>query len=193
VLVIDRDNQKLYELFAAFPRPDGSWDAGSGAVFDLRSNNVRPGAPPPAARESGWTSADGAGLPIFPGLVRYDEVASGVIRHAVRFTTERTRRAYVPPASHWASASNDPNLPPMGMRVRLKASYVIPANFHPQTKVVLQALKTYGMILADNGQSWFITGAPDERWDDDALVNQMRGIGPSNFEVVKMNGLVTSP
>ncbi|MDR2011530.1 MAG: hypothetical protein LBQ20_00495, partial [Rhodanobacter sp.] len=136
VLVIDRDNQKLYELFSAFPNADGGWNADGGAVFDLTSNTVRPGGQP------GWTSADAAGLPIFPGLARYDEVAGGAIHHALRFTVAHTRRAYVPPASHWASQSSDPNLPPMGMRVRLKASYVIPDTFDAQTKVILQALKT---------------------------------------------------
>jgi hypothetical protein len=185
VLVIDRDNQKLYELFSAFPNTDGSWNADSGAVFDLISNVVRPGGQP------GWTSADAAGLPIFPGLARYDEVASGAIHHALRFTVQRTRRAYVPPAVHWASQSSDPNLPPMGMRVRLKASYTIPDGFDAQTKVILQALKTYGMILADNGSNWFISGAPDSHWSDEALVDQLRGVAGSNFEVVRMNGLVT--
>jgi hypothetical protein len=185
VLVIDRDNQKLYELFAAFPQSDGSWNAASGAVFDLTSNTVRPGGQP------GWTSADAAGLPIFPGLVRYDEVASGAIRHALRFTVVNSRRAYVPPATHWASSKTDGNLPPMGMRVRLKASYVIPANADPQTRIILQALKTYGMILADNGSNWFISGAPDAHWNDEALVPQLRAVTGANFEVVKMNGLVT--
>jgi hypothetical protein len=185
VIVVDRDNQKLYELFGAFPQNDGSWNVASGAVFDLTSNVARPGGQP------GWTSADAAGLPIFPGLVRYDEVASGAIRHALRFTVARTRRAYVPPAAHWASQNTDANLPPMGMRVRLKASYVIPASFDAQTRVVLQALKTYGMIVADNGSNWFITGAPDRRWNDGALVNQLRQVAGSNFEVVRMNGVVT--
>ncbi|MDR1968451.1 MAG: Ig-like domain-containing protein [Burkholderiaceae bacterium] len=185
VLVIDRDNQRLYELFAAFPQSDGSWNAASGAVFDLTSNTVRPGGQP------GWTSTDAAGLPIFPGLVRYDEVASGAIRHALRFTVQRSRRAYVPPAAHWASSNTDGNLPPMGMRVRLKASYVIPANADPQTRVILQALKTYGMIVADNGSNWFISGAPDPHWNDEVLVPQLRAVTGSNFEVVKMNGLVT--
>jgi hypothetical protein len=186
VLVVDRDHQKLYELYNAFPQNDGSWNADSGAIFDLTSDNVRPGGQP------GWTSADAAGLPIFPGLARYDEVANNAIRHALRFTVAHTRQAYVPPANHWASSNTDANLPPMGMRVRLKASYVIPDSFDPQTKVVLQALKTYGMIVADNGSNWFISGAPDSRWNDDALVNQLRQVAGSNFEVVKMEGLVTT-
>ncbi|MDR2013741.1 MAG: hypothetical protein LBQ20_12090 [Rhodanobacter sp.] len=185
VLVIDRDNQKLYELFNAWPQNGGSWNADSGAVFDLTSNVVRPGGQP------GWTSADAAGLPIFPGLVRYDEVASGAIHHALRFTVSRTRRAYVPPATHWASSNTDGNLPPMGMRVRLKASYPIPANVDPQTRVLLQALKTYGMIVADNGSNWFITGTSDQRWNNDALVPQLRSVSGSNFEVIRMDGLVT--
>ena len=184
VLVIDRDHNRLYELFNAWPQPDGSWSADSGAVFDLSSNTVRPGGRP------GWTSADAAGLPIFPGLVRYDEVAAGAIRHALRFTVRHSRKAYLPPATHWASNSTDPDLPPMGMRVRLKASYTIPAHFHPQTKTILQAMKTYGMIVADNGSDWFVSGAPDPRWNDDALVSQLRTVSGSNFEVIRMDGLV---
>lgn len=184
VLVIDRDNNRLYELYRAFRNADGSWNADCGAVFHLDSNNVRPTVRP------GWTSADAAGLPIFPGLVRYDEVASGVIRHALRFTVQRSRRAYVPPATHFASNSTDSNYPPMGMRVRLKASYQIPANFNAQTRVILQAMKTYGMLMADNGSNWYVTGAPDPRWSSSLLgeLGQVRG---SNFEVVRMTGLVT--
>jgi hypothetical protein len=185
VIVIDKDHHRLYELFAAYPQSNGSWNAASGAVFDLTSNNVRPGAQP------GWTSADAAGLPIFPGLVRYDEVAAGAIHHALRFTVANTRQAYVPPANHWASSSTNANLPPMGMRVRLKASYASPDSFDPTTKVILQALKTYGMIVADNGSNWFISGAPDAHWNDDALVNQLRSVAGSNFEVIRMDGLVT--
>lgn len=184
VLVIDRDNQRLYELYNAWPQSDGSWNADSGAAFDLTSDTVRP------AGQVGWTSADAAGLPIFPGLVRYDEVASGAIHHALRFTVSRSRAAYVPPAVHWASSSTSPDLPPMGMRVRLKASYVIPANFSAQSRVILQAMKTYGMIVADNGSNWFVSGAPDSRWNDDALVSELASVAGSNFEVVKMDGLV---
>jgi len=184
VLVIDRDNNRLYALYRAFRNADGSWNADCGAVFHLDSNNVRPTVRP------GWTSADAAGLPIFPGLVRYDEVASGVIRHALRFTVQRSRRAYLPPATHFASNSTDSNYPPMGMRVRLKASYQIPANFNAQTRVILQAMKTYGMLMADNGSNWYVTGAPDPRWSSSLLgeLGQVRG---SNFEVVRMTGLVT--
>src|SRR5579871_2585019 len=178
VLVIDRDHWVLYELFAA--HPDGvGWKAGSAAVFDLKSNKLRP---------AGWTSADAAGLPIFPGLVRYDEVAEQkAILHALRFTCVRTRRAYVAPARHFASRSDDPQLPPMGMRVRLKASYDI-SRFSPRVQVILTALKRYGMILADNGSDWFVSGAPDPRWDVEDLAT-MKRIKGKDFEVVKMGEL----
>jgi len=181
VLVIDRDNWVLYELFRAFPQDDGkSWKAGSGAIFDLKSNKLRP---------AGWTSADAAGLPIFPGLVRYDEVMQQKeIRHVLRFTVQKTRRAYVPPATHWASRSNDPNLPPMGMRVRLRADYDVSALPQP-AQVIATALKKYGMILADNGGDWFISGAPDPRWNDDAI-NTLKRIKGKDFQVVLMNGIV---
>lgn len=185
VVVIDRDADRLYELYRAFPRDDGGWNADSGAIFHLDSNDVRPTGKP------GWTSADAAGLPIFPGLARYDEVAAGKIRHALRFTVSRSRRAYVPPATHFASSDRDPDLPPMGMRVRLKASYTIPSSFSPQTKTILKALKTYGMIVADNGSDWYVSGAPDRRWNDDRLVSELRQVAGRNFEVVKMRGLVT--
>lgn len=181
VLVIDVDTWKLYELFDAHPASGGaSWQAGSGAVFDLASNALRP---------EGWTSADAAGLPIFPGLVRYDEaVTSGAITHALRFTCPTTRRAYVPPARHYASSSTDPNLPPMGMRVRLKASVDI-SGFPPEVRLILTALKTYGMFLADNGGGFFVSGAPDPRWND-ANIDTMKRLSGSDFEVVKMVGLV---
>jgi hypothetical protein len=180
VLVIDRDEWKLYELFAASRRKDG-WVAGSGAIFDLTSNPPRP---------AGWTSADAAGLPIFPGLVRHDEVfEQGVIRHALRFTCARTRHAYVHPARHFASANNNPNLPPMGMRVRLKADYDI-ARFPAAARVILTALKTYGMLLADNGSDWFLGGAPDPRWDDDEL-HTLRRVRGHDFEVIQMDALTT--
>ncbi len=185
VLVIDQGNNRLYEMWRAFPQPDGSWTAEAGAIFHLDSNNVRPTAMP------GWTSADAAGLPIFPGLARYDEVATGTIPHALRFTVAETREAYLPPANHWASSNTSVNLPPMGMRVRLKASYEIPSTFGSQTKTVLRALKKYGMMVADNGSNWFISGAPDPRWDNDRLVNELRQVPGSNFEVVKMVGVVT--
>ncbi len=175
LLVIDRDHGKLYELYHAVPNPDGSWNAGSGAIFDLNSNALRP---------AGWTSADAAGLPIFPGLVRYDEVVSqGIVTHAFRFTVQRTRRAYVYPARHFASSSNDPSLPPMGMRVRLKAAFDT-SGFTPNLRVILAAMKTYGMFVADNGSDWFVSGAPDPRWNDDELVSGFRRVHGSDFEVV---------
>lgn len=185
VLVIDRDNNRLYEMGNAYPQGDGSWEASVGAVFHLDSNTVRPTVQP------GWTSADAAGLPIFPGLARYEEAASGAIRHALRFTVNSTRRAYVPPATHWASNNTSVNLPPMGMRVRLKSSYVIPAGFSAETKAILQALKTYGMFVADNGSDWYISGAPDPRWDNDALVSELGSVAGSDFEVLRMDGLTT--
>jgi hypothetical protein len=177
-ILVDKSSCRLYELFALYPTSSGGWKAGSGATWSLRSNHVRP---------AGWTSADAAGLPIFPGLARYDEVARGVIDHALRFTAERTRRAYVYPARHYASSSNDPSLPPMGLRVRLKASVDI-SGFPRQTRIVLQALKTYGMILADNGSNWYISGAPDPRWSNDALHTIGRITG-SDFEVVDTTSL----
>jgi hypothetical protein len=182
VIVIDRDNWKLYELGYAFPINGGaSWNANCGAVFDLNSNVLRP---------AGWTSADAAGLPIFPGLVRYDEVfEQGEINHAVRFTASITRRAYVYPARHFASSNTSVNRPPMGMRVRLKESFNI-SGFSPHLQVILRALKKYGMILADNGSNWYISGAPDPRWDDDEL-STLKSIEGSNFEVVEMGTIVT--
>ncbi len=185
VLVLDRSANRLYELYNATPNIDGSWNADSGAVFHLDSDTVRPTAKP------GWTSADAAGLPIFPGLARYDEVAAGKIAHALRFTVQNSRKAYVPPATHAASSNTSASLPPMGMRVRLKAGYAIPATFSNDTKVVLQALKTYGMIVADNGSNWYISGAPDARWNNDKLVSELASVHGSDFEVVRMDGLVT--
>src|SRR5215207_4630157 len=180
VIVIDRDNWRLYELYRAFPDGAG-WNAESGAVYDLNSNALRP---------AGWTSADAAGLPIFPGLVRYDEaVTAGEIRHALRFTVARTQRAYVHPARHWASTTTDPNAPPMGIRLRLKASVDI-AGYSPAMQVILRALKKYGMILADNGSNWYVSGAPDPRWSDSEL-NTLKGLKGSDFEVVKMGTIVT--
>ncbi|HEY0582899.1 MAG TPA: hypothetical protein VGE94_12005, partial [Chloroflexota bacterium] len=144
------------------------------------SNDLRP---------AGWTSADAAGLPILPGLVRYDEVVEqGVIAHALRFTVRRTRRAYVPPARHYASRASDPNLPPMGMRVRLRASFDV-SPFPPNVQVILTALKTYGMFVADNGSDWYVSGVPDPRWNDDEL-STMRHVLGRDFEVVSMDGLV---
>lgn len=186
VLVIDRDHNKLYELYTAYPNGDGSWNAGCGAVFQLDSNTVRPGGQP------GWTSADAAGLPIFPGLARYEEAAQGAggIRHALRFTAATSRRAYVPPATHWASSNRNTNQPPMGMRVRLKASFQIPASFSAAGQALLQAMKTYGLILADNGSNWYVSGAPDERWNNDALATELGSVHGRDFEVLRMDGLV---
>ena len=182
ILVIDRDNWMLYELFAAYPVNGGqSWRAGSGAVFDLKTNAMRP---------AGWTSADAAGLPIFPGLVRYDEaVEQREIRHALRFTCPTTRRAYVWPARHFASSRTDANLPPMGMRVRLRADFDV-STFPAEVQVILIAMKRYGMLLADNGSGWFVSGAPDSRWNDDSLA-ALKRVSSSNFEVVRMGTLVT--
>jgi hypothetical protein len=181
ILVIDTDNWILYELFAAYPQHNG-WKAGSGAVFDLNSNALRP---------AGWTSADAAGLPIFPGLVRYDEVVDlGVINHALRFTVSQTRHAYVDPARHYASDQTSPSLPPMGMRVRLKAAFDI-STFSPRVQVILQALKTYGMIVADNGSNWYISGAPDARWDDSEL-HDLGQVTGDDFEVVQMGTITTN-
>jgi hypothetical protein len=179
VIVVDRDTCKDYELFAAYPLAGGgAWHAGSGAIFDLRSNHLRP---------AGWTSADAAGLPILPALARYDEVAGGSVDHALRFTAARTRAAFVYPARHFASSSHDPSLPPMGLRVRLKASVDI-AGLPRQARVIAEALKRYGMILADNGSPWYISGAPDRRWNNDALhlLDRLQG---RDFEVVDTSSL----
>jgi hypothetical protein len=175
VIVVDRDRCRAYELFAAYPVSKGKrWRAGSGAIWDLRSNRLRP---------RNWTSADAAGLPILPGLARYDEVKRGQIDHALRFTAPRTRRAYVYPARHYASSSTDPALPPMGLRVRLKASYDI-SGFPRQSRIILQALKRYGMILADNGSPWYVSGSPARGWNDDDL-HQLQRVHGDAFEVVR--------
>jgi hypothetical protein len=177
-LIVDRDSCRLYELYA-LQRVGGRWHAGSGAVFDLRSNRLRP---------AGWTSADAAGLPILPGLARWDgDAATGAIRHALRFTAERTRRDYVYPARHYASDSTDPSLPPMGLRVRLKASIDI-SKLPPQARIVAQAMKTYGLILADNGSSWYVSGAPSPRWSNDEL-HALGTLHGSDFEVVDTSSL----
>jgi hypothetical protein len=174
VLVVDRARCRLYELFAAFPRDGGArWSAGSGAVWNLRSNRLRP---------RGWTSADAAGLPILPGLARYDEVRRGRIDHALRFTAERTRRAFIYPARHFASDLTDPDLPAMGQRLRLRRGYDL-SRFPRQARVVLGALKRYGMILADNGSSWYVSGAPDPGWDNDDL-HALHRVPGRAFEVV---------
>lgn len=183
VLVLDRDNCVLYETFSTYPQTDGSWTAGSGAIFNLRSNALRP---------SGWTSADAAGLPILPGLARYDEVASGEIRHALRFTAPQTRKVFVWPARHYASSLTGLNYPPMGQRFRLKANLDI-SRFSPEVQVILRALKKYGMILADNGSSWYISGVPDPRWNNDVLVGELGQVKGSDFEAVDESSLMVNP
>ncbi len=167
----------LYELYA-LQRTSAGWSAGSGAIWNLRSNALRP---------AGWTSADAAGLPILPGLARYDEVAAGRIDHALRFTVSRTRNTYVWPARHAASSLTDPSLPPMGLRLRLQARFNI-AGFPSQARVVLQALKEYGMMVADNGSNWYISGAPDSRWSNDDL-HTLGQVPGSAFEVVDTSSL----
>jgi hypothetical protein len=181
VIAVDMTGCVLYELFNAWPQPNGSWEASSGATFDMRSNNLRP---------IGWTSADAAGLPVYPGLVRRDEVKAGAINHALRFTVSKSQKAYVLPATHYASSSTDPNLPPMGLRLRLKASFDI-SGFSADNQVILTAMKKYGMFVADNGSDWFISGAPDPSWDDDDLakLSQVKG---SDFEAVDTGPIKTS-
>jgi hypothetical protein len=176
-LLLDKTACRLYEL-GGLEKQSGRWHAWAGATWSLRSNRVRP---------AGWTSADAAGLPIFPGLARYDEVKRGVIDHALRFTVQRTRRAYVYPARHFASSLTDPNLPPMGLRVRLKPSFDV-SRYPRQTRIVLIALERYGMIVADNGSNWYISGAPNPHWSNDQLhtLGQVKG---SNFEVVDTSTL----
>jgi hypothetical protein len=181
ILMVDKDACRLYELFAA-SQSGGAWFAGSGATWDMRSNALRP---------LGWTSADAAGLPILPGLVRYDEAIAGAINHALRFTAPQTRRAYLYPARHYASSSTSLSLPPMGLRVRLKASYDT-SDFSPETRAIAEALKKYGMILADNGSPWYITGVSDPRFDDDVL-HELDVIRGRDLEVVDTTGLVNGP
>jgi len=178
VLVVDTDNCILYEIYASeFVGP--GWQAYSGAIFDLNSNKLRPDS---------WTSADAAGLPIFPGLVRYDEaVTEGEIRHALRFTVESTQEAFIHPATHEAGDTTSPNAPPMGLRVRLKANYDI-SGFTGVSRVVLEALKKYGMFVADNGGDWYISGATDTRWNDEDL-EQLKTVPGNAFEVVQSGAL----
>ncbi len=181
VLVLDNSNCFLYELYSSYPNSDGSWNAGSAAVWDLANGEQRPWT---------WTSADAAGLPIFPGLVRYDEVAAGAIQHAIRFTLPQSQAAMVPPASHWAANSTNAAAPPMGMRLRLKASYDI-SGFSTNVQVILTALKKYGLIMADNGSAMYLSGAPDDRWDNNDLHN-LSSVPASAFEVVQMNPIYTA-
>jgi hypothetical protein len=178
VIVVQKGLCRLYEMFNAH-RSGRGWVANQGSVFDLTSNALRP---------EGWTSADAAGLPIFAGLARYDEVAAGAIEHALRFTVEDSQRGYIHPATHAASDSDDPNLPPMGLRLRLKAGFDT-SSFHGEALVILEALKRYGMIVADNGSSWYLTGAADRRWNDGDL-DQLKSVPGSAFEAVQTGNVV---
>jgi hypothetical protein len=180
VLVLDNTNCWLYELYSSYSQSDGSWNVGSAAVWDLLNFNMRPWT---------WTSADAAGLSIFAGLLRYDEVASGQVNHAFRFTLQSSRAAFVPPATHWAANSSNANAAPMGMRMRLKASFDI-SSFSPTNQVILKALQKYGMIMADNGSSMYITGAPNDNWNNDDL-HLLGNVTASDFEVVQMNPIYT--
>jgi hypothetical protein len=180
-IAIDTDNCILYELYAAYPQTS-SWQAGSGVIFNLKSDNLRPAT---------WTSADAAGLPIFPGLTRYDEVLAGAINHALRFTVPQTQKAYVWPARHYASSLTGTQYPPMGVRFRLKAGFDI-SGFSAANQVILKALKKYGMMIADNGSAWYLSGAPDSRWSDDDLHNLTKVIG-NDFEVVDVTPLMVNP
>jgi hypothetical protein len=183
ILIVDRTNCVLYEMWNS-RKINNTWHAGSGAVFMLTLNTP--------LRPDGWTSADAAGLPILPGLVRYDEVAAGEINHAIRFTVPQTRRAYMWPARHFASSLTGSQYPPMGQRFRLKVSFVIDNSFSPHAQVILRALKKYGMILADNGSAWYLSGAPDERWDNDVL-HELDVVVGSDFEAVDVSSLMVNP
>ncbi len=183
ILILQRKKCLLYELYAARQTKAGKWKAGSGALWNLKSNALRPDT---------WTSADAAGLPMLPLLARYDEVAAGEINHALRFTATQTRGEFIWPARHEASDITDANVPPMGQRFRLKASFDV-SGFSPQTQAILNALKKYGMFLADNGSDWFISGAPNENWDNDSLVDELRQVKGSDFEAVDESSLMVDP
>jgi hypothetical protein len=180
-LIVDRDTCKLYETYAT-ARSGNTWTAGSGAVYDLKSDLLRP---------DGWTSADAAGLPILPGLLRYDEVAAGKVDHAVRFTVARSDSSHLWPARHDAGSANDINLPPMGARFRLKANYPL-TGLRADTRAVLTAFKKYGLIVADNGSNWFFTGAQDNRWSNDML-DELKRVPASAFEAVDESRLQAAP
>lgn len=182
VIVVQQGSCTLFELYKAVPNADGSWNAASAARFDLEGHELR---------IDGWTSADAAGLPVFPGLVRQEEVAAGEIRHALRFTAPRTRKAYVWPARHFASSDTNEALPPLGQRFRLRANFDM-SRFSTANQVILRALKTYGMILADNGSPWFLSGAPHARWNDDQL-RELRQLKGSDFEAVDVSSLMRDP
>ncbi len=187
ILLVDKDKCILSEIYDAYPQEDGRWEAGSGAVWDLFRNDLRPDE---------WTSADAAGLPILPGLVRYEEVEAGAINHALRFTASNIRSDYIWPARHRADcgdhSEDDESVPPYGQRFRLKASFDV-SGYSPEVQVILNALKTYGMMLADCGSDWFITGVPDERWDNDVLVDELRTVTGEHFEAVDVSSLIVNP
>jgi len=187
VLLVDSGSCTLYEIYDAHQNEGGSWEAGAGAVWDLRKNDLRPAE---------WTSADAAGLPVLPGLARYDEVAAGEIKHALRFTSEAVRHTFIWPARHRADcggySEDDMSVPAYGQRFRLKASFDI-SGYAPEVQVILTALKTYGMMMADCGSSWFIQGVPDDHWNNDVLGDSLREITGDNFEAVDTSGLMTSP
>ena len=183
VLVVQEGSCRLYELYRAFPQDNGSWQADASAVYDLNLHALRPDT---------WTSADAAGLPILPGLVRYDEVVAGAINHALRFTIQNTQRAYVWPARHYASSNTNLNVAPMGQRFRLRADFPI-GDFAPEVQVILLALKQYGIIVADNGGNWFLSGAPDERWNNDVLVEELARVKGADFEAVDVSSLQIDP
>lgn len=180
VISIDTTNCILYEMWSSYPQA-ASWKAGSGAIFHLNTNALRP---------AGWTSADAAGLPVFPGLIRYDEVLAGAINHAIRFTVPQTQQAYVWPARHYASSLTDPKYPPMGVRFRLRADFDI-STYSTANQVILTAMKKYGLIIADNGSAWYISGAPDSRWSDDDLHNlgKLKGL---DFEAVDVSPMMVN-
>src|SRR5574341_944871 len=180
ILIVEQGICRLVELWSAYPQGNNQWTAGAGAIWDLNSHALRP---------EGWTSADGAGLPVLPGLVRYDEVAAGEINHALRFTAEETQRLFVWPARHYASDITDESVPPMGARFRLKSSFDI-SPYPPEVQIILRAMQRYGIILADNGSSWYINGAPDPNWDNEMLVDSFRTIHGSDFEAVDTSSLM---
>lgn len=182
ILLIDTAICTLSEIYDAYPDGAG-WEAGSGAVWDLNGYELRP---------EEWTSADAAGLPILPGLVRYEEIAAGEIRHAIRFTVEETQQAYIWPARHHASDITDPSVPPMGQRFRLRADFDVTIYPH-DVQVILIAMQRYGLMLADNGSDWFISGAPDPRWNDEELVEAFNTIQGSDFEAVDVSSLMIDP
>ncbi len=181
ILVVDQTDCTLYETWSTYPAA-GGWHAGSGAVFDLRSNALRP---------AGWTSSDAAGLPVLPGLVRYDEITAGRIDHAIRITVPRTQKLYVWPARHFASSRTDPNLPPMGLWLRLRADFDT-SSFPREAQIILEALKQHGAIVADNGSAWYMSGAPDERWNNDALAT-LRRVPGSAFDAIETSSMIADP